>query len=150
MVFHDSALVNLTSKMWIYWSMESVWGACPGTKASFRDLQAGELLFSCSPNTTPKEVRMTAVHLLVKAGTSTRHESACYRDTTQKARSKGGQTPSIKSQEHLQFILGELPWPYPNLGSSHNVGATKTFLIREQIGITDPGTSCRILSPRQM
>lgn len=149
MSFHDSALVNLTSKMWIYWPMESVWGACPGTKARFRDLQAGGLLFSCSPNTTAKEVRVTAVHVLVKAGTSTGHESACYGDTAQKARSKGRQTPLIKSQEHLQFILGEIPWLHPRLGSSDNAGATKTFLIREQIGITHPGTSCRILPPRQ-
>lgn len=97
---------------------------------------------------TPKEVRVIAVRVLVKAGTRTGHESICYRNTTQKARSKGMQILLIKSQEHLQFILGEFPWHHPKLSSSGNAGAT--FLIRERIGIIHPGTSCRILSPRQM
>lgn len=78
---------------------------------------------------TPGEVIVTAVHVLVKGGISTGHESVCYRDTTQKARSEGRQTPSIKSQEHLQFIIGEHPWPHPKLGSSGN--ADVMFPIRE-------------------
>lgn len=78
---------------------------------------------------TPEEVRVTAVPVLVKAGISTGRESICYRDITQKARSEGRQTSSTKSQEHLQFIIGEHPWPHPKLGSSGN--GDVMFLIRE-------------------